>query len=424
VFASGIFGAPGPEGHSVGSKPQFGRSLSRALVLGLGLSLGACSTMSDMGEATTEGVSKVADAMNPFNWFGDSKKDDANGDAARENGDAAREDGAVARAKQQRAVANTATKTGVKSAARDDLAQRNTEQDEVRYPKLSAVPDRPREATSKKAAEARKELREGLIADTAHAQYTDNELRAQTNGLAGTRQTDSARSNERLAGEPPAVPAPTMPVASAPVASAPVGTTPQRVAAATPRIVPPTVAAQTARPASYGARQAAAASAAPMAPAAPSAPTPQPAPQRQAALAASQPAPAPAASEPRTVRKTVQVATIYFNSGSARLSPNDRRIVQQVSDVARRTGGTLRIIGHSSMAHAGRDAERAAMVNYKMSLERADAVAKALLSDGIPGNQMQVMAEGSQNPIYAESSATGVAGNRRTEIYLDFYENR
>jgi len=408
VFASGIFGAPGPEGHSVGLKPRFGRSLSTALVLGLGLSLGACSTLSDMGEATTEGVSKVADAMNPFNWFGDSKKDDA------------KEDEVAARAKQQRAVANTATKTGVKSAARDDLAQRSTGQDEVRYPKLSSVPARPREATSKKAVEARKELREGLVADTANAQYTDNELRAQTNGLAGTRQPDSARSNERLAGEPPAVPAPTMPVASAPVAAAP-----QQVAAATPRIIPPPVAAQTARPASYGARQAAAASAAPMAPAAPSvAPTPQPVPQRQAALAAPQPTPAPAASEPRTVLKTVQVATIYFNSGSARLSPNDQRIVQQVADAARRTGGLLRIIGHSSMAHAGHDAERAAMVNYKMSLERADAVAKALLSDGIPGNQMQVMAEGAQNPIYAESSATGVAGNRRTEIYLDFYENR
>ena len=410
MFASGIFGTSGPQGHSVGSKPGVGRSLGLALMLGFGLSLGACSTMSDVGEATTEGVSTVADAMNPFNWFDDSKKDDA------------KEDDAVARAKQQRAVANTATKTGVKSAPRDELAQRNTEQDEVRYPKLSTVPDCPREATSKKAAQTREALREGLIADTANAQYTDNELRAQTNGLASTRQPDSARSNERLAGEPPAVPAPTMPVATAPVSTAPVAAVQQRqVAAATPRVAPPPVAAQAARPTSYGARQAAAASAAPVAPAAPSiAPTPQ----RHAALAASQPAPAPAASEPRTVLKTVQVATIYFNSGSARLSPNDRRIVQEVADVARRTGGMLRIIGHSSMAHAGRDAERAAMVNYKMSLERANAVANELLTKGIAGNQMQVMAEGSQNPIYAESSATGIAGNRRTEIYLDFYEKR
>lgn len=120
--------------------------------------------------------------------------------------------------------------------------------------------------------------------------------------------------------------------------------------------------------------------------------------------------------------KTVQVATIYFNDGSSRLSSNDRRVVNQVAEAARRTGGLLRIIGHSSMATAGRDSDQAALVNYRVSLARANAVAVELLRKGIPGNQMQVMAEGARNPIYAESSATGSAGNRRTEIYLDFYE--
>ena len=39
------------------------RSAGLALILGAGLALGACSTMSDMGEATADGASKVADAM-------------------------------------------------------------------------------------------------------------------------------------------------------------------------------------------------------------------------------------------------------------------------------------------------------------------------------------------------------------------------
>ena len=417
MFASGNFGASGPEGRPVRAEPLSTRrpslGLSLAFAIGLGLSLGACSTMSDIGEATTDGVSKAANAMNPANWFGDSKED------------AAKDDDAAQRAKQQRAVANTATKTGVKSAARDDLDQRATAGNETQYPKLSSVPERPRDATSQKAVEARQELREGLVADTANAQYTDSQLRAQTDGTAGARQTDSARSNERLAGEPPAAPAPTRPVTAAPVEALPQRPAPtQQMAAATPRVAAPPVARQASPPSSYGARQAAAASAAPIAPVAPAQQSaPRPAPQRQAALAAPETAQAPSAA-PRTVLKTVQVATIYFNSGSSKLSANDRRIVQQVADVARRSGGMLRIIGHSSMANAGRDAERAAMVNYKMSLERANAVANALLNDGIPGNQMQVMAEGAQNPIYAESSATGMAGNRRTEIYLDFYEAR
>jgi flagellar motor protein MotB len=405
--------------------PGLGRTLSLAVALGLGLALGACSTMSDVGEATTDGVTKVANAMNPFNWFDDSDEDQ--GDSA-------------GRADQQRAAAATAPKSGPKSAPRRALAQRDVTEDEARYPKLSDMPDRPREATSKKADQARQELREGLVADTQNAQYTDNELRAQTDALAGTSQgvsgrADSARSNERLSGEPPAAPAPTMPVTAAPVASQPPVPQPappqpavsppaapqQQVAAATPRVAPPAAARPPAPPPTgYGARQAAAASAAPMARAAP---TPA-APQRRVARAAPQAEPAPAPAAPRTVLKTVQVATIYFNSGSARLSRNDRQIVGQVAAAARRTGGMLRIIGHSSMANAGKNAEHAAMVNYKMSLERANAVASELLRQGIPGNQMQVMAEGAQNPIYAESSATGIAGNRRTEIYLDFYETR
>ncbi|MEM9683082.1 MAG: OmpA family protein [Pseudomonadota bacterium] len=392
------------------------RGLTVAAVMALALVLGACSTMSDIGDATTEGISSAANAMNPANWFDDEDDDDAK-----------------ARAEQQRAVANTQPKTGIKSAPRDSIAQRATESNEERYPSLSTVPERPREPTSKSAERERKELREGLVADTANAQYTDNELRAQTAGTAGAGQRDAARSNERVPGNPGAVPAPTIPVTAAPVAAAPTAAaptpTPQQVAS-TPRVSPPPVAAPPAD-GGFGARQAAAASAAPVAAVAPTRAAPRPTSAQSPTTAVSQqrvasapPAatPAPqASSEPRAVLKTIQVATIYFNDGSSRLSANDRSVVGQVADAARRTGGLLRIIGHASMA-AGGDADRAAAVNYKVSLDRANAVAGELLRNGIPVNQMQVRGEGDQNPIYAESAATGAAGNRRTEVYLDFYE--
>ncbi len=88
----------------------------------------------------------------------------------------------------------------------------------------------------------------------------------------------------------------------------------------------------------------------------------------------------------------------------------------------RKSGGTLRIIGHASMGAQKRDPDRADLVNYKVSLERANSVATELARSGVPGTKMQVMAEGARNPIYAETKATGAAGNRRTEIFLDFYE--
>jgi outer membrane protein OmpA-like peptidoglycan-associated protein len=156
-------------------------------------------------------------------------------------------------------------------------------------------------------------------------------------------------------------------------------------------------------------------------PAAPPTVAQPPAPERQASLA--QPAPEkPSAERPESVLKTVQVATIYFNDGSTRLSANDMHVVDKVAEVARRTGGTLRIVGHSSMGPPSRDAERKEAVNYRVSLDRANAVAEALVQHGVPSSQMQVMAEGSRNPIYAETARTGAAGNRRAEIYLDYQE--
>jgi hypothetical protein len=208
------------------------RALPLVIVAGLGLSLGACSTMSDVGEATSNGVSAAASAMNPFNWF---------------DGDDDKEEVASARAQQDRAVANTAPKTGLKSASRDALAQRAAERDEGKYPKLSSVPERPKEATSLRSEKAREELREGLIADTANAQYTDSQLRARTGGSDAATKTDSVRSNERISGDPKAMPAPRTPVTAEPMAAvsapAPAATParPAAVAAANPRITPPLI---------------------------------------------------------------------------------------------------------------------------------------------------------------------------------------
>jgi outer membrane protein OmpA-like peptidoglycan-associated protein len=142
---------------------------------------------------------------------------------------------------------------------------------------------------------------------------------------------------------------------------------------------------------------------------------------RQAAL--TRPAPKEARpAQPESVLKTVQVATIYFRDGSTRLSAKDRQLVDQVAEIARRTGGTLRIVGHASMGAPAGNTDRATMANYKVSLERANSVATELARNGVPGPRMQVIAEGARNPIYAESAPTGAAGNRRAEIYLDFFE--
>jgi outer membrane protein OmpA-like peptidoglycan-associated protein len=118
--------------------------------------------------------------------------------------------------------------------------------------------------------------------------------------------------------------------------------------------------------------------------------------------------------------ETVQVATIYFGNNSARLGARDRAVIREIVSMYRETGGTIRIIGHSSGNAASQVSERSKLVNFKVSLDRANAVAAELVRQGVPSQAIDVAAQGAQDPRYAEYSPTGAAANRRAEVYLNY----
>ncbi len=368
-----------------------GKVLTRFGCIGLILLFGACSTMEDIGEATSDGLSAAGTALNPFNWFGDDDEDETGTTTASE--------------KHQRAKVRSKTNS---ARSRGELAQTGTAQSGA-YPKLSSVPERPKEQASKRAARDRQAVREGLVADTQNAQYTDQQLRARTApppapvAVPFARQPDASRANDRTAAAP-SVPAGTAPRVAPPGRAAAGTAVP--APGSTPRVIPEQVA-RISPPVPRSAQNA---------------PVSRTGPRTAAVQPRQQAAPAPTTPLDQGVLKTVQVATIYFLSGSSNLSETDRRVIQQVADMARRTGGTLRIIGHSSVGPQDRYSERQQVVNYKVSLDRANSVASQIVRTGIPRDRMKVTAEGDRNPIYSESSPNGAAGNRRTEIYLEFYD--
>jgi flagellar motor protein MotB len=122
------------------------------------------------------------------------------------------------------------------------------------------------------------------------------------------------------------------------------------------------------------------------------------------------------------VPKSLQIGTIYFGDGSAKLSKQDRSILQAVTGAFQQMGGRVRVIGHSSMGAWTLNSLRREAVNFKMSMKRANAVAKELIRQGIPPENMEVVAEGDRYPVYAETSQAGAAHNRRTEIFIDYLE--
>lgn len=115
-----------------------------------------------------------------------------------------------------------------------------------------------------------------------------------------------------------------------------------------------------------------------------------------------------------------QVATIQFGNGSANLTAEDKRILREVLNIHREQGGVIRVVGHASSRTKDMTADQHMKVNHSVSLSRADKVAFELLAQGMPGERLFVGGVSDSQPLYQEVMPSGEAGNRRTEIFVDY----
>jgi outer membrane protein OmpA-like peptidoglycan-associated protein len=114
----------------------------------------------------------------------------------------------------------------------------------------------------------------------------------------------------------------------------------------------------------------------------------------------------------------IKVATIFYDNGSYKLKVRDRKILNQVALIQQKEGGYFRIVGHASSRTRNLTPIKHKMVNFKISIDRADEIASALVKLGINKKNIQVAAVSDSQPAYHEFMLSGEAGNRRTEIYL------
>lgn len=303
------------------------------------------------------------------------------------------------------------------------------------FPNLATVPARPSTSTRQE----RQRVVEGLVADRDQARYSSEVIQRQGEPLQPLRRDRAARAARAPA--PPAIP-------SVPVASAPPPPTPRR-AAAPP--LPPTVviegsgAVAGSAPATveeiYRARLAqgvpSGAGGAPPANAVFASsgggyesivvssqgvePLSGTAAQSMSALAVPpRPAMAPAmpVSSGLSTGRGFMVATILFANGSSDLDSNDRRVLRDVVAVHRQRGGKLRVIGHASARTRSMDPVRHKMVNFNISVARADAVARELARRGARKGDISVAARSDTQPIFYEVMPSGEAGNRRAEVFI------
>ncbi|NQW01120.1 MAG: OmpA family protein [Rhodospirillales bacterium] len=121
----------------------------------------------------------------------------------------------------------------------------------------------------------------------------------------------------------------------------------------------------------------------------------------------------------RLSQGAVKVATIRFENGSANLSNRDRQILANVLALKKERGGRIHVVGHASSRTRNTDPVKHKMINFQVSVARADAIAAELMRMGVDRAQLQIDAISDSSPQYLEVMPTGEAGNRRAEIYLE-----
>jgi flagellar motor protein MotB len=114
-----------------------------------------------------------------------------------------------------------------------------------------------------------------------------------------------------------------------------------------------------------------------------------------------------------------QIATVLFDDGSAEISTGAIKLLERVVALHRTRGGQLRIVGHASIDVPGGDLLHKRLVNFRVSIDRANAVARELVKLGVDPAAISVASVSESQPLYNEKVPAGEAGNRRAEIYLD-----
>jgi len=300
------------------------------------------------------------------------------------------------------------------------------------YPNLATVPPPPNRAMT--AAE-REKLTQSLIGDRTNAKYSDEKLRAGVPAVSAPAPpppppvpaaTDAAQANPASAAAPPA-PAPTASpdignsagkttaapdtgnaaptTAAAPgqglrKAGEPPEPPPMETNLEVPKVrsVPNPEQVQSSPPPPYPVPAPTAANAPPATPHLPSPPAPAPMPEAIGSAAYQPPPPppvlAPLASSGKSSQKPpaattgTPIAEVKFAVGSTTLSEEDRQTIEKVVPLYQQNPGKVRVVGY-----AGAGSGAAEQLNsFRAALDRAQAVAAALTTAGIPADKIAVEA--------------------------------
>jgi outer membrane protein OmpA-like peptidoglycan-associated protein len=112
--------------------------------------------------------------------------------------------------------------------------------------------------------------------------------------------------------------------------------------------------------------------------------------------------------EPPSAEKFI----LYFHSGTADLVPESRATFAAVVAAVKRRGAiSVSISGHT-------DASGSLQLNEKLAYDRAQAVSKLLVQQGVNGERLTVSSHGKGNQLVPTADGVAEPRNRRVEVVV------
>ncbi|MCO6431548.1 MAG: OmpA family protein [Deltaproteobacteria bacterium] len=109
----------------------------------------------------------------------------------------------------------------------------------------------------------------------------------------------------------------------------------------------------------------------------------------------------------------VNLPDVLFEFDSARVTPEARSTVREISEVVRNASDRrVSVEGHT-------DSVGTVDYNLRLSRERARSVADELSANGVNKRRITIRGFGESDPIASNKSATGRSRNRRVEVIIE-----
>ena len=112
--------------------------------------------------------------------------------------------------------------------------------------------------------------------------------------------------------------------------------------------------------------------------------------------------------------------TIYFDNGSSEVDYSFYGSLKKLAKLAKEKNAMISVYGYASSRTRNTDPVNHKLINFNVSVKRAQSVVNVLRKYGVAGDKIVSQAFSDSTPLYQEVMPEGERLNRRVEIYLTY----